>query len=107
MAHRASAAHARDAERFGGKPFKHALRHRLGKTPATLLTRGYAALVMVTAERTMVSIDGQNFHDQVSMTLSESKLLTEGDLAVDAELIRRGAPLEKIGQFLHVLQIHE
>ena len=96
MAHRASAANARDPERFGGKHFKHALRHRLGETPATLLTRGYAALVSVTAERTTMSIDGRNFHDQVSLTFPESKLLTEGDLAVDAELIRRGAPLEKL-----------
>ena len=75
MARRASAADARDAARFGGKHFKHALRHRLGETPATLLTRGYAALIIVTAERTTVSIDVRNFHDQVSLTFPGSTLL--------------------------------
>ena len=71
------------------------------------LTRGYTALIIFTAERTTVSIDVQNLHDQVSLTFPKSKLLAEGDLAVDADLIRRGAPFEKIGQLLHVLQIHE
>ena len=107
MAHRASAAHARNTARLDGKPLEHVLRHGLRETPATLLTRGYAALVIVTAERTTVSIDVRNFHEQVSLTFPKSKLLTEGDLAVDADLIRRGTPFEKIGQFLHVLQIHK
>jgi hypothetical protein len=57
VAHRTSAAHARDAARFAGKHFKHALRHRLGETPATLLTRGYSALIVVTAERTNECLD--------------------------------------------------
>src|SRR3546814_931924 len=36
-----------------------------------------------------------------------SERVVEADLALHADLVRRYAPLEEVGQLLHVLQLHE
>src|SRR5258706_7882853 len=62
LTHRANAAHAHHPARFGGKLLKHSLRDWLGEAPATLLARGYAALIAVTTERTAPWIHDGFFH---------------------------------------------
>ena len=110
LTRRAGVAYARNTANFGRKPLQYFLRHRLREAPATVLARGQAALVTVTTERTTAWIDWRFFHDQppgcsekFAAIFFNSKFLAEGDLAVDADLIGGGAPLEEVGQLLDVL----
>src|SRR5258706_6852728 len=62
LTHRASAAHAHNPARFGGKLLQHSLRDWLGEGPATLLARRYAALISVTAKRAAPWVHDGFFH---------------------------------------------